>query len=555
MKKIVLMFFGFCALLMATSCKNFLSEVNKSNIVSSDFYKTKEGYDKLVNSTYSQLRTLYGQSDDVWMYCGGTDMFWRGRSEPNGLSSYEDLTPSNSMVTQYYKDSYHAIQVANTAIYYNSKTVSTPELQSRLGEVTFLRALFYFNLVRQFGGVALVENQINKPILDFKRASADSVYSFIISQLKKSLSLVPAQNDAGRVDKRTVDFYLAKVYLARGYKSFGTSNDFKLAAQYADQAINGQQLTMSFGQQWFPGNEQNSDVIFAVQYSHSSMIDPSSDGNDQNYFFSPYLGGEGQTQGYPYRSHTLFPDPYLFNLYSQYDTRLDATFMLKYYNRYYDFFDQNGSLDKLNVKYYYVPKWAESDTTAWRQADPTHRDSTVIIPYENWAPDIAYDAYHGAPLPPPVKKFDDPTADFASNSSSRNIILARLSEAYLVAAEAYFKQGDLAKAADRINAVRSRAAAPGHASDLLISPSQVNINFILDERARELLGEYHRWFDLTRTGTLVERDSLYNRNVQAWFNQGINPFKGSDGQLKLLRPIPQSAVDLNHTTVKQNPGY
>ena len=561
---------GICALLLTASCSNFLNEDNKSNIVADSYYKTKSGYENLVSSVYAQLRTLYSTGSDhhsayAWMYCAGTDIFWRGRStdiNEQGLSSYEALTPSNTIVTQYYLDSYHAVQVANTAIYYNSLTASAPTLKSRLGEVRFLRALFYFNLVRQFGGVALVTNRINKPILNFQRASADSVYTFIINQMQQALTEVPETNDPGRVDKRTVNFYLAKVYLARGYKSFGSKSDFSNAAKYADAAINGQQLTIPFQQQWFPGKQNTPNVIFSVQYSNSSILqnpsssdDASSYGNDQNYFFSPYLGGEGQTQGYPYRSHTLFPDPFLFSLYSQYDTRIDATFMLKYYSRYYDFFDQNGSLDKLPVKYYYVPSWAVNDTTAWKAADPANRDSTIIIPESDWTPDLAYDPYRGAPLPPPVKKFDDPTAIFGSNSSTRNIILARLSEAYLVAAEAYYKLGDASTAAQRINAVRTRAAAAGHTSDMTITPSQVNIDLILNERARELLGEYHRWFDLTRTGTLMARDKKYNRNVQAWVNSGIDPFKGSAGKDKLLRPIPQSAIDLNHTTVQQNPGY
>jgi len=510
-----------------------------------------------MNSLYAQLRTLYGQSDDVWMYSGGTDIFWRGRSQPKGLASYANLTPSNGNVTQYYEDSYHAIQVANTAIYYNSKTASSSDLKSRLGEAKFLRALFYFNLVRFYGGVALTTNMINKPVLDFKRASADSVYTFIINQMKDALNDVPEQNGPGRVNKRTVRFYLAKVYLTRGYKKYGQGQaDFKQAAKYADATINGQPLNdISFEKEWYPGNENNPNVIFSVQYSSSSMIDPKADGNDQNYFFSPYLGGEGATQGYPYRSHTLYPDPFLFSLFTKYDSRLESSFMIFYYQHYYDFYNDHNSLDKVNVKYYYVPLWAENNVSLWRQQDPQHRDSTLIIPEQDWEPDYSYQGYQGAPTPPPVKKFDDPNASFGSNSSTRNIILARLADVYLVKAEAEFKLGNLSQAAQAINVVRSRAAKPGDVANMTITASQVTIDLILNERARELLGEYHRWFDLTRTGKLMERDKKYNRNIQLWLNQGVDPFKGNDGQYKLLRPIPQKAIDLNHTTVKQNPGY
>jgi len=559
MNKNLLLLFGICMLLVTTSCTNFLSEDNKSDIVADSYYKTKDGYEKLVNSTYAQLRTLYGNSEDVWMYTAGTDVFWRGRSDNNddkGLSSYEGLTPTNDIVNQYYKDSYHAIQIANTAVYFNDKTADSPNLKKRLGEVKFLRALFYFNLVRQFGGIALVDNRINEPVVSFKRSPADSVYSFIINQMNDALNDVPEANDPGRIDKRTVRFFLAKVYLTRGYQKFGSDSDFKQAAQYADNAINGQKPDITFKQLWFPGNGMSSGVIFSVQYSGSSIQDPASDGNIQNYFFSPYLGGEGQVDGYPYRSHTLFPDKYTFDLFSQYDTRLENTFMTKYYSRYYDYFDKNDNLGDLDVKYYYVPQWAENDTTQWRAQDPVHRDSTVIVPYDSLTPNLSFESYHGAPLPAPVKKFDDPTAVFSNDGSShRDIILARLADAYLVSAEAYYKQGDAQTAADRINVVRKRAAESGHTSDMTITANQVDIDFILDERARELLGEYHRWFDLARTGTLVDRTKKYNRNVQQWFNQGINPFKGAGGNLKLLRPIPQTAIDLNHSEVEQNPGY
>lgn len=78
----------------------------------------------------------------------------------------------------------------------------------------------------------------------------------------------------------------------------------------------------------------------------------------------------------------------------------------------------------------------------------------------------------------------------------------------------------------------------------------MNIDFILDERAREMLGEYNRWFDLKRTGKLVERASKYNFLIKQ------SNFNGNNGQLKILRPIPQAAIDLNqNSNFKQNPAY
>ena len=88
-----------------------------------------------------------------------------------------------------------------------------------------------------------------------------------------------------------------------------------------------------------------------------------------------------------------------------------------------------------------------------------------------------------------------------------------------------------------------------------IDASAVTIDFILDERGRELVGEYHRWFDLKRTGTLIARAKQYNKDVNKWYNNGVDPFLGVGNQNKILRPIPTRALDLNQGEFAQNPGY
>lgn len=540
-------------LIMAMGCDGFLVETNKSDVVSNEYYSTQSGYESLVNATYAQLRYLY--QDEPWVYAGGTDMYVQGRNEsPQAITQYRTLTPDNDIVTDFYASLYEAIQIANTALYYNDKTEDFPELESRKGEVKFLRAYFYFLLVQSFGDASIVTARIDEPILSFERDPAEEVYAFIIAEMEAALELVPADNDFGRVDKRTIRHYLAKVHLTRGYQPYGTSQDYVTAAEYADAAINGQPLNLTFEQVFWPGNEENEEIIFSVQFDKSSMVDPEDDGSMQNYFFGPYLGGEGAVEGYPYRSYTLCPTMYVFNLFTKHDARFKGTFMVYYYERYYDYYDQHDNLENLDIQYYYAPKWALDDTTAWRNADLEHRAETKIIPYsQKWeaSPTTTNDA-----MTPIVKKFDDPTAVFSgSGSSSRDIFLARLAETYLIAAEAYFQAGNSGLAAARINEVRTRAAKPGHESAMRIQPGEVTLDFILDERARELLGEYHRWFDLKRTGTLVERTRKYNRDIRNWFNSGINPFEGADGELKILRPIPQSAIDLNRADIEQNPGY
>jgi hypothetical protein len=128
----------------------------------------------------------------------------------------------------------------------------------------------------------------------------------------------------------------------------------------------------------------------------------------------------------------------------------------------------------------------------------------------------------------------------------------RLAETYLIAAEARLRNGEPGIARQHVNTVRDRAARPDENGDKsanqaalrALVPDPITIDFILDERGRELLGEMHRWFDLVRTGTLVERVRAHN------------PFGGPNIQEHhALRPIPQDQIDRTSTEFPQNPGY
>jgi hypothetical protein len=124
----------------------------------------------------------------------------------------------------------------------------------------------------------------------------------------------------------------------------------------------------------------------------------------------------------------------------------------------------------------------------------------------------------------------------------KDFILMRLGETYLLMAEAQFKQNKLTEAAASLNVIRARANATP------ITAGQVTMDFILDERVRELLAEENRRMTLMRTGTLVTRTQKYN-------TQTINPVLGLTNK-HLLLPVPQSERDLNKDAVlEQNTGY
>jgi len=554
MKNIV---FAAIALFALGSCSDYLDEENKSNILSNEYYTTSAGYEGLVNSTYSSLRDIY---DAPWMFLAGTDLFVEGRNtQPVGLSEYVALAANDTDVANFFYYCYRGIQRANTAVYYYDKTEKTATLDNRYGEARFLRAYYYFLLVQNFGGVSIVDQLIDEPKTEFHRNTAEEVYQYIIDEMNASLALVP-DNAAqfGRVYKRAIKHYLAKVYLTRGYEEFGGSDDFTKAAALADETIAGQALAISYEDLFWPGKEKNAEILFSIQYSKASMKDILSDGTNQNYWFGPYMGGEGTKNGYPYRSYNLVPTWHVYNLYTPSDSRWEGTFMNVFYSRYYDFYDKaKADRPTLNISYYYPQQWELADTAAWRAADLTHRKKTKIYPYDSasWlgTPGVGLDN-----AKPAVRKFDDPTASFSANGSSqRDVYLARLAETYLIAAEAYFKLNDPGTAADRINEVRRRAAKPGMEANMIIDAGAVTMDFILDERARELLGEYDRWLDLKRTGMLESRTKRFNRDIRnKYFSKNINPFDGLNGAKKYLRPIPQATLDANSDdTYTQNPAY
>ena len=540
MKKIIIMLGMIVTSL--SSCSNYIEEESLSNVPADATYKTASGFQLLINTNYAWLKSIYG--GNPWLFESGTDMYAEGRTpEPAGLSQYALLIPTSDNVADLYRPCYQLIQSVNKAVYYSSVTEQTANLNTLLGEARFLRAQAYFLLVQTYGGVPIVNEHVTTPVLSFTRNSAEEVYTQIISDLDFALANVgtTAYSTTGRVNKRAVNDLLAKVYLTRGYESYGKADDFSKAAAYADAAIGGQTLAIAFDQLFKPGNDLNAETIFSVQYDKASTsTDPTKLGNNQFYYFSSYLGGA--ETGAPLRSYNLCPTDYALGLYEKGDARWNATFMTEIVEGpettngvtktilYYPYY-RSSNPASLKVRHFYEPKWfTPADKTAWMTANASRLSATFV--YHPWG---EYSAAHTLIknldcYTIPVKKFDDPDPTTPSSTgpvSTRDIIVSRLGETYLIAAEAYLKAGVPSTGLDRLNEVRRRAGVAN------ATIGQFNIDYILDERGRELLGEYKRWFDLKRTGTLVARASAYNYKIKA------ANFVGVDGQLKILRPIPQ----------------
>ena len=162
---------------------------------------------------------------------------------------------------------------------------------------------------------------------------------------------------------------------------------------------------------------------------------------------------------------------------------------------------------------------------------------------------------------PTMKKWqDDARPDFNNQDGGRNAILMRLGETYLIAAEAALGAGDAAGARTYLVTLRQRAAVGAANKAMIVDathmPATVDLEYIMDERGRELYGEYMRWLDLARTG-------LWHRVVDNnWQASPVHFLTGAPGFFNEakhhLRPIPQAQIDLTAGGVQafpQNPGY
>lgn len=527
-------------LTLVFGCQDFLTEENPGNVTIEN-YTTQEGYEGLINATYASLREVYAPTP--YMFTAGTDLFFGAHQEvPLGLATYQTLTPSSSPVKEFFETLYQTIQIANIALEYADLTEEFDQLPVRVAEAQTIRAFYYFLLVQHFGDVSLVTDMVKTPVTHFDRRPANEVYQFIIDELESAIEALPnEQGDFGRVTKRAAQHLLAKVYLTRGYEEYGSESDFSTAASLADEAIGGQGLNLTFNELFAFGNDKNEEILWSVQYAEGST----QTGLQHNWDYPWGPLAQDSDDGVN-KKNVLHPTEYLLTLFSDADSRFEGTFLNIRTTPY-----AGWILDPENspVVYYY-PRTQDqlADTANWRAENPETRSETVIVPVgPSWWDGLNQESF------PSLRKFD--RLRNSEMQYTHDIYLARLGETYLIAAEAYFQANDPEEAAERINEVRQRAAMPGQEAAMTIDAADVDINLILDERARELAGEGHRWLDLKRTGKLIEYTQMHNPEIRGIFDSGTNPFVGKNGNLKILRPIPLSAIALDDGNYPQNPAY
>jgi hypothetical protein len=603
MKKVVNKLFrriiGLLALLgiLVTSCsEDFLDAEPQSFYTPDNALNTAEGLNSVLSSALYNIRTeYYGDgapmiTENIFSEVsieGTTDK--AGPAQDLNLQILPDANLNSSNTNRigwYWETFYENIKFANTVINRldNAEFSSEAERNDILGRAMFHRAYAYYRLIHQFGDIPLVLEEVSTPRLDFVSTHRDVILEFIQSELNEAASMVNEVSNGGEVNRGVVLHLLTKVNLAAG--------DFGAAIQSASQLIDGSAYALMTNRFGSTASDAAKDVTWDLHQAENKSLPSNTE---------VILAGVDRLE---YR-----------DIGAANDFGNGTSVMRQATPLWWRFINtpdgQNGMSDNPNIGIDLVNEIGRgigrnrgtrySTKDIWENANNDERHKLG-----NWLDmeDLVYNApslqdsgnpYYGQNLQlylpdgtplcadtirnwygfPRYKLFvPDPTAVKPSGGHG-DWYIYRLAETYLLRAEAHFWNNDNASAAADINAVRQRANADP------ITAADVNIDYILDERARELYYEENRKTELTRiayifakTGRTAYNGKSYNLDnfsqENFWYDRimevtdfynipGLKTVFGVSFTMSpyhVLWPVPASAINANtQGRINQNKGY
>ncbi len=290
----------FCILLFTACSEDFINLAPISEQSAANFYKTETDLDQAVAATYDALQdgAQYGGNGfDHFMEVRSDNTFNDNTTQNSGQRAQFDnfqLTANNTMLNATWTSCYKGIQRCNIVLNRIDDVDMAAEKRTiRIGEMKFIRALTYFNLVRIWGDVPLIINEIEDPFEGFShtRTSVNEVYAQIITDLEEAIASLPATvetSEIGRATKGAAQTLLGKVYL--------TTQQYQQAIEVLEQVINSgtYELLPDFAEVFSVNNENNIESIFEVQYKSgtngegNATTDPTQ-GQDVNNKPSPNM--------------------------------------------------------------------------------------------------------------------------------------------------------------------------------------------------------------------------------------------------------------------------
>lgn len=402
-------------------------------------------------------------------------------------------TPDNTFVREMWLQNYSGIMRANAAINNIPGITMDENLKNRfIGEAKFLRALFYFNLVRFYGDVPLVLKLDNIDDAMGPRIDKETVYTQIIEDLTAAANSLPVSSDYGSTDLGRATKGAAKILLGKVYLTKGESTNAKniLAEIVEHESVYGYGLHENYGDNWNLATEAGKEAVFYVEYKPAPLTFNGEMGlTGPKYSVTESVGVAGSNEA-------DIPTMELYNAFDEKDSRRDVNIRTLYTN------PKNGH----------------------------EIVSSIPLFGKYWQEGLQ-----------------------AENQCEINIHVIRYAEALLMYAEALNEAGESEKAHSVLNRVRQRAYHDESADYNGLSKDAFR-TAILKERWLEFPLEGHRWFDLVRMGVFIQRMKEHSANEAKLAEKNKTEIATNVKDHMILMPIPQRELDLNPELI-QNPGW
>jgi tetratricopeptide (TPR) repeat protein len=452
----------FFPLLSLAACDNFLGVEPRTFVSAPEFYRTEDQINSAVIGAYGQLQDLHQSGRNFWAATemrsdNTTFQFNYGNRGGYTIEELDEfmVTPTNPVLDAVWIDLYRVIAQSNKILGQIDKvSFKAPVRKAQLaGEAKFLRALSYFHLVRLFGRVPLIVEEVDAPSKAFTpaRAAEDQVYVQIIRDARESADGLPSKHaavDRGRATKGAALTLLGEVYLTR--------KDYPQAIeQFQKVTALGYRLLPEYKDVFDPSRKNHAESIFEIQYM--AGVANGSEANNWIYRFAPLNSGSDLTFGFPGPNFGGWNIPTfdIIRAYEKGDRRKDVSIA---------FYVKRGN----------------------RAHEVAIGDS---IPY--------------------IKKYHHPFD--APGQTRENWPVYRYGRVLLMLAEALNEVGRTGEAVTLLNEVRGRAGL-GPRSGL----SQAEFrDAVYHEQRIESAFENHRWFDLKRTGRALEVMRAHGQEMRA----------------------------------------
>ncbi|MEF9840406.1 MAG: RagB/SusD family nutrient uptake outer membrane protein [Lachnospiraceae bacterium] len=572
MKKILILVSLVC--LLTTGCNDsaFLREKPEDFLTVDNAFLNVNQFKTGINQMYAQVRALYNSNDGSadWILMGaGTDVFMipRGDGTDYAYNDWKRVYPTDGISSRYWNDFYGIIKNCNELLKQtenaNVQWYKEGQKEEIQAEICFFRAYAYRGLANLFGGVPILLEPIVSPKLDFVRSTRVETYQQAINDAEFASKYLPTTlKTDGQIVRATADHLLTELYIALsdngGAKSYdkairaatrvldGTDGDYELMTSRFGSRVNEKEKNV-YWDLFRMGNQNyleagNTECLWAVQFKENTP-------GGTNAFDRPLI------------ERTFWPS-FWQNKKFGYDgvardwTGRGVAWMRPTNYVIYEIWKNAGNdIRNLEVninRRFHAPFHLKDGV----------EDPTDMTPYETIIslPDGTEVTIHLKPGDEIRKEWLTTRADtmeryfprFFKFGTDKHIdkrpdngyvpdyYVFRVAETYLLRAEAYLKNGNADAAVLDVNKIRARSKAP------LINVSQMSLDYILDERARELLGEEYRFMTLSRMNKLYDRVKKHGWEYAAFSVQEHNN----------LLPIPQSAIDANlEAILEQNPGY